>query len=404
MIIINNPVGSSVAGSNTQIQFNSNGVLGADPKLYWDNTGKTLNIGAGDNLTGYQFAAEGTKPATHIDVRSGVLSPSPIPNTTPRPIFKAQTFQEVTSAQVGSGDGVDSMATIAGVSLGFYACEAQTVGVYGAATNLYNNVAGGSFKGDTVGGYFLGVKNAYGNGSSYGTALGIYSAGRRDDATAKITAAEIQCQNYTSTSGSYSSTGFSDTNGIWMTANGNADSGVGLSIGNPFNKKFKVGIGFSGWNGGAVVDSTFRDDSTSTTSLDVRGTHTYSITTSSTAGKAGIGTLTPTAQLEINSSAANIIGQIVQAAASQTANVSEWRNSAGTVQLAIDSTGRNFVLDTTNGTKIGTSTSQKLGFYNATPVVQQTGGANTAGVIYSSTEQTMLQTAYNCLRTLGLLS
>lgn len=33
----------------------------------------------------------------------------------------------------------------------------------------------------------------------------------------------------------------------------------------------------------------------------------------------------------------------------------------------------NVVLDTTTGTKIGTSTSQKLGFYNATPVVQQTG-------------------------------
>jgi hypothetical protein len=32
----------------------------------------------------------------------------------------------------------------------------------------------------------------------------------------------------------------------------------------------------------------------------------------------------------------------------------------------------NIVLDTTTGTKIGTATSQKLGFFNATPVVQQT--------------------------------
>jgi len=36
------------------------------------------------------------------------------------------------------------------------------------------------------------------------------------------------------------------------------------------------------------------------------------------------------------------------------------------------SDGQNIVLNTTTGTKIGTATSQKLGFYNATPVVQPT--------------------------------
>lgn len=321
---------SSVAGSNTQIQFNSSGILGADGKLYWDNTGKTLNVGVGDNLTGYQFAIGGTKPATHVDIRSGTGSPTPTPSTIPRPVFKAQNFQEISSTQVGSGDGVDSMATIAGVSLGYYACEAQPVGVFGAATSLYNNAAGGSFKGDVVGGYFLGVKNAYGNGSSYGTAIGAYIAGRRDDATAQISAAEIQCQNYTATAGTYSSTGFSTTNGIWLTANGNADSGVGISIGNAFNRKFKVGIGFSGWNGGSVVDSTFRDDSTATTSLDIRGSHTYSFVSGTAAGKVGVGTLTPTAHLQVVSPNAGIITSILQTAASPTAAVLEARNSTGT--------------------------------------------------------------------------
>lgn len=36
---------------------------------------------------------------------------------------------------------------------------------------------------------------------------------------------------------------------------------------------------------------------------------------------------------------------------------------------------KNFILNTTTGTKIGTATSQKLGFFNAAPVVQQTRGA-----------------------------
>jgi hypothetical protein len=35
--------------------------------------------------------------------------------------------------------------------------------------------------------------------------------------------------------------------------------------------------------------------------------------------------------------------------------------------------GKNLILNTTNGTKIGTAANQKLGFFNATPVVQQSG-------------------------------
>jgi hypothetical protein len=38
--------------------------------------------------------------------------------------------------------------------------------------------------------------------------------------------------------------------------------------------------------------------------------------------------------------------------------------------------GKNIILNTSTGTKIGTSTSQKLGFYNATPVTQRTGIAD----------------------------
>lgn len=48
----------------------------------------------------------------------------------------------------------------------------------------------------------------------------------------------------------------------------------------------------------------------------------------------------------------------------------------------------NIVVNTTTGTKIGTATSQKIGFFNAAPVVQQTTGvsaaafaANTSGIV-----------------------
>lgn len=46
----------------------------------------------------------------------------------------------------------------------------------------------------------------------------------------------------------------------------------------------------------------------------------------------------------------------------------------------------------------------KIGFFGVTAAVQQTGGAATAGATYTATEQSMLQKAYDCLRTFGLLT
>jgi hypothetical protein len=66
--------------------------------------------------------------------------------------------------------------------------------------------------------------------------------------------------------------------------------------------------------------------------------------------------------------------------------------------------GTNITLGASAGTQIGTSASQKLGFLGATPALQQTGGAATAGASYTSNEQSMLQKAFNALRTFGLLS
>jgi len=44
----------------------------------------------------------------------------------------------------------------------------------------------------------------------------------------------------------------------------------------------------------------------------------------------------------------------------------------------------NIVLDTGTGTKIGTGTSQKLGFYNATPIIQPTTGVAEAAFVENS--------------------
>jgi hypothetical protein len=66
--------------------------------------------------------------------------------------------------------------------------------------------------------------------------------------------------------------------------------------------------------------------------------------------------------------------------------------------------GVNFTFGSTTGTKIGTATTQKVGFYGATPVVQQTGGSATAGATYTTNEEGMINRMYTALRALGLLS
>jgi hypothetical protein len=67
----------------------------------------------------------------------------------------------------------------------------------------------------------------------------------------------------------------------------------------------------------------------------------------------------------------------------------------------LDASTRDIVTDTTTGTKIGTGTTQKLGFFNATPVVQQ---AAVADATDAATTQDRLNDLLARLRTLGLIA
>jgi hypothetical protein len=62
---------------------------------------------------------------------------------------------------------------------------------------------------------------------------------------------------------------------------------------------------------------------------------------------------------------------------------------------------RDIVTDTTTGTKIGTATTQKIGFFNATPVVQQ---AAVADATDAASTQDRLNDLLARLRTLGLIA
>lgn len=65
--------------------------------------------------------------------------------------------------------------------------------------------------------------------------------------------------------------------------------------------------------------------------------------------------------------------------------------------------GGNIILATSTGTQIGTSTSQLLGFYGATPVVQQANASQAAiTAVTDANAKLALQAIYNALKNLGL--
>jgi len=60
------------------------------------------------------------------------------------------------------------------------------------------------------------------------------------------------------------------------------------------------------------------------------------------------------------------------------------------------------MLDTTDMYRI--TADKKMAWFNATPVVRQTGGVLTAGATYTSNEQTMLQNVFTALQNYGLIT
>lgn len=240
---------------------------------------KVLNLGAdwsaGDNQAGYSAVVTGRRLAIYDGTNSS-------PRTATAPTVKVVTTSAVKEVTIGAGDGADQLAAIIGVHIGKAGSGTQTVGVAGFAKNASDEEENP----DACGLY--GVGRITGGTSKKAGAFGAYLAGRRDVDTAIATGVEIQAQNYTATAGSYLSNGSSDTKGIWLNANGEADSGVGIQIQNAFGRQFKVGIGFgnqvAGGKTGGIADSSIRDDSSSTTSVDIRGSHSTAVKIAAGAG------------------------------------------------------------------------------------------------------------------------
>jgi hypothetical protein len=272
-----------------------------------------------------------------LDIRKGSTA---IPDTVTEPIVKAQRYIDILSSAI-TGDGGEQMASIYGISAGTTTNEAQPVGVYGGAVSQYSSSGAG--KGDACGVYGA----ARFTGSGVGTAIGAFFTGRRDTSTGRATAAEFTTQNYSGVDSTYTPSGYSSGIGLWINALGNADSGVGISFGNPFGQQFEVGIGFSdqvvGGKTGAVSGTTFYDSGSSTTSLFIQGTHTTALGIGATAGNVVIGASGPASagvKLAVTSTSDSQSIAILRAhSATPSADLFRVEDYLGSTLFYIDPTG-----------------------------------------------------------------
>jgi hypothetical protein len=242
--------------------------------------GLPLTLGSGDAITVFNA----TTPQD-LNVLDGTAA---APDASANPLIKVQRTMQVSSAGF-TGDGFENCAAILGTGLGTVTNDGQVVGVAGAAQSSSTTVAsaGGA---DTCGIYGIGRVTGAGIGSGRG---GFFN-GRRETNTAGASGIEVSCDNQTVTAGTYSSTTYSATNGIWLHATGTADSGVGLAIGNPFGVQFQVGIGIPaqvvGGKTGGISTASFRDDGSAATSILINGTHaTAAVAVAAAAGPVILG-------------------------------------------------------------------------------------------------------------------
>lgn len=312
------------------------------------------------------------------------------PITVAQPTVKLSSTFGTTLATSGSlANSEKAGTTFAAYAQDAAGCGIQITGVLGSAKQL---TATGS---DAVGVYGLGTIS----GAGTGIGTGGYFEGRRLVNTGKALGFEVRVTNLTATSGTYSSAGLSDTQGLWITSagTGTASSGCGISLGAISGSQFRVGYAAVA---GSIADSTFRDDSSSTVSLDVRGTHTYALDTSN---------FTPAASSRAvrlgnthRFSAVNNAGTgVVDLFACDTSD--RFQFFPGTPGNVVFSNGVNLVFSTgTTGSQIGTAGTQKLAFYGATPIIRPT--ATPAAATDLATVITLANDLRTKLLALGLVA
>lgn len=367
-----------------------------------------LTIGSGDNVTGV------TANTTDGQLTRLYKGTAASPDTTLQPLVQigrianaTQTQVETASGTVGN-TGAEQLCALKVTVDGTAATEAQMTGIvtiahaYGTTGALYD---------DGTGLEAFGVSEAGNTGNGIG--LGGHGVRLSTATGSGLTGCQLFAVNVSGSASTYNSTGFTPDSGLAIFCGGtgatnNMGAAVQVMPNNTTGNQFEVGIGIPGVaNGaatGAIKNSTFRDDGAAAVSLDIRGTHaTAALQIASGSGHVGIGTTAASTVLifAVTEADATMGMQIRQHSATQSADLFRASSSTPAPLWSIAGWGDtvwadaiNMVFGTTTGTKIGTATSQKLAFYNSTPVVQQTASADATTSAAGSTTTVFTTTTF----------
>jgi hypothetical protein len=328
---------TAAAGSDTEIQYNDNGSLAGSADLSWDDTGKVLEIGGDINLD------DGGTYETTLQV---------VTPTANRTISFPDATGTVALVAGSSGQAIyNNAGALAGISTMTF--DGTSVTLAGRLINSYTSLASSPAKVFT-GTWFTG-------------------------GTATTTKPHFLIEPTGSTSTAW------NTNGTSLGVNASSVTFAGLLLDLQANASTRFSV--SGL-GVATLGSSASTGAARTTTAPARlyvGTGTWTDNSTAASGTATHGTIVSFDNPAIAASNAtvtytNASTVYIDGAPTNGTNVtitnaySFFVNAGvsyfgGNIQIADTA---NVVLATGTGTQIGTATTQKLGFFGADPVVQQT--------------------------------
>lgn len=314
------------------------------------------------------------------------------PVTAGAPTFKVVRTVAVTQATIDAlggtagNDGGDVMGAIVGNAEGTAACEVQPVGVYAKARTVSTVGNPGN---DAAGIYAQANVSGDGTGRAIGGVL--YAYRNSVEVTAAATGVEILCGNSSGVDEPYTPTTAPLMMGVWVNAYGPKYSSAGIVLGNAYGQQFDVGIAahglVSGGFTGGIRTNVLRDDSNCVTTFKVNGTKTgYVLDFSGATLSGGTAILGPNNKtlLAARNAANNADAALVSLNASDQLVLGSGAAQISTVKSIAMTDATNLVLGTSTGNKIGTTTSQKIAFWNKTPIVQPTTGIAAATFVANS--------------------
>jgi hypothetical protein len=406
---------TAAAGSDTEIQFNDGGVLAGDDGLVFNKT--TNKVTTKGDIELNDGGASTTTLQVVTPTQNNTIS---FPNATGTVALVAGSSGQAIYNDAGAYSGLSTVTTdgtdvtLTGRFIGSLNGALSATGIAGVPAALTGTWIATGGTATTTKPQFLiepagTISTAW---STAGTGLGINAT---SGFTGRLLDAQVNGTSNFSVSGAGATTGASfiptgstvPTNGLYLPAansvaistNGSErlriDSTGRLGLGTS-NPGAKLGISESA-AGSIVTQIQLANGSTALgthgTAIQFRGFYNTALISSD-----GVPTSTTGGNLRLQTYVSDGVlntGIII----TRAGNVGIGTTSPSSLLHLADA--GNITVGTTTGTKIGTATTQKLGFYNATPVVQPTAVAN-------SVDTTDIVAQFNALlsrmRDLGLIA